>query len=69
MRLRAKKINPDVYREKMAIAIMKHNYPYSIVEHEGLRDVFTYLNDEVKLYTRNTAKADCWKLYDKEKEN
>lgn len=51
----------------MAKAIMMHNYPFLIVEHEGLRRVHNYLNLDVKSYTRNTAKADCIKIYKLEK--
>ncbi|XP_031268697.1 zinc finger BED domain-containing protein RICESLEEPER 2-like [Pistacia vera] len=67
-KLRCMKISQEIYREKMAIGIIKHNYLYSIVEHEGIRDVHMYLNHEVKQYTRNTAKADCLKVYYREKE-
>ncbi|XP_031255108.1 zinc finger BED domain-containing protein DAYSLEEPER-like [Pistacia vera] len=67
-KLRRLKISQEIYREKMAIGIIKHNYSYSIVEHEGIRDVHMYLNHEVKHYTRNTAKADCLKIYYREKE-
>ncbi|XP_057965301.1 zinc finger BED domain-containing protein RICESLEEPER 2-like [Malania oleifera] len=57
-KLHAKKIEQDVYREKMAIAVIKHCYPFSWVEHEGNRDVHKYLNPDVKPIARNTAKAD-----------
>ncbi|XP_031276745.1 zinc finger BED domain-containing protein RICESLEEPER 2-like [Pistacia vera] len=67
-KLRHLRISQEIYREKMAIGIIKHNYPYSIVEHEGIRDVHIYLNHEVKPYTSNTAKADCLKIYYREKE-
>lgn len=68
-KLRGKKFNQETYREKMAIAIMKHNYAFSFAEHEGIRDVHFYLNEDVKPYTRNTAKTDCLKIHKREKEN
>ncbi|XP_031282330.1 zinc finger BED domain-containing protein RICESLEEPER 2-like [Pistacia vera] len=67
-KLRRLKISQEIYREKMVIGIIKHNYPYSIVEHERIRDVHMYLNHEVKHYTRNPVKADCLKIYYREKE-
>ncbi|XP_057956549.1 zinc finger BED domain-containing protein RICESLEEPER 2-like [Malania oleifera] len=67
-KLHAKKIEQDVYREKMAIAVIKHCYPFSWVEHEGNRDVHKYLNPDVKPITRNTAKADVLKIHKREKE-
>ncbi|XP_057981190.1 zinc finger BED domain-containing protein RICESLEEPER 3-like [Malania oleifera] len=67
-KLHAKKIEQDVYREKMAIAVIKHCYPFSWVEHEGNRDVHKYLNPDVKPIARNTAKADVLKIHKREKE-
>ncbi|XP_057976643.1 zinc finger BED domain-containing protein DAYSLEEPER-like [Malania oleifera] len=67
-KLHAKKIEQDVYREKMAIAVIKHCYPFSWVEHEGNRDVHKYLNPDVKPITRNTAKADVLKIHKRGKE-
>ena len=66
--LRSKKISQEVYREKVSFAIMRHNYPFLMVEHEGTREIHSYLNPDVKHISRNTAKADCLKLYKREKE-
>ncbi|XP_077236569.1 zinc finger BED domain-containing protein RICESLEEPER 2-like [Tasmannia lanceolata] len=66
--LRGKRISQETYREKVTISIMKHNYPFSMVEHEGTRDLHIYLNQDVKPYCRNTAKSDCLKIYKGEKE-
>ncbi|XP_077228329.1 zinc finger BED domain-containing protein RICESLEEPER 2-like [Tasmannia lanceolata] len=68
MKLRKLKICQETYREKMAISIMKHNYSFLMVDHECTRDVHSYLNLDVKPYSRNTAKADCLKIYKREKE-
>ncbi|KAH7835665.1 hypothetical protein Vadar_028554 [Vaccinium darrowii] len=51
----------------MAIAIIKHNYPFRFVEHEGIRGIHSYLNHTAKSISRNyTAKADVLKLFEKE---
>ncbi|KAK9683288.1 hypothetical protein RND81_10G129200 [Saponaria officinalis] len=55
--------NQKTYRELVAKAIIKHGYPFSWVEHEGNRDIHEFLCNDVKTICRNTAKADCIKLY------
>uniref|UniRef100_A0A2N9FMH9 HAT C-terminal dimerisation domain-containing protein n=1 Tax=Fagus sylvatica TaxID=28930 RepID=A0A2N9FMH9_FAGSY len=64
-----RKIKQEEYREKVAKAIIKHNYSFISVEHEGNRDVHSYLNPDVKHISRNTAKADVLKVHRKEKDN
>ena len=49
-------------------AIVKHNLPFTFVEYEGIRKIFTYLNPDVKHISRNTTKADIIKIYMKEKD-
>ncbi|KAK9713847.1 hypothetical protein RND81_06G054700 [Saponaria officinalis] len=51
------------YRELVARAIIKHGYAFSWVEHSANMLIHTYLNNQVKTITRNTAKADCLKLH------
>lgn len=53
----------------MVVGIIKHNYSFSIVEHEGIRDVFNNLNPNIKSYTRNTIKVDGLKIYKKKRLN
>ena len=53
----------------LAEAIIKHNLPFSFVEYEGIRKVFSYLNLDVKHIFRNISKADVLKLYKKEKDD
>ncbi|KAH7845226.1 hypothetical protein Vadar_005350 [Vaccinium darrowii] len=62
-------IDQERYRQKMAMAIIKHNYPFKFVEHEGIRDIHSYLNPAAKSVSRNTAKADVLKLFEREKIN
>jgi len=47
----------------LARAIIRHGYSFSWVEHEGNREIHTFLDNEVRTITRNTAKADCLKLH------
>ena len=52
----------------MTCAIIKHDLPFQFVEYEGIRSLFAYVCEDVKLASRNTIKADMLKLYKKEKE-
>ncbi|KAD4385738.1 hypothetical protein E3N88_25907 [Mikania micrantha] len=60
-------LNQAMYREKLAMSIIKHNYPFSYVEHEGTRELHKFLHNDVNFITRNTAKSDVLQLYDREK--
>ena len=53
----------------LAEDIIKHNLPFSFVEYEGTRKIFSYLNSDVKHISRNTSKADVLKLYKNEKDD
>ncbi|KAL3519158.1 hypothetical protein ACH5RR_021747 [Cinchona calisaya] len=61
--LRNPKISQEKFREVLSFAIIKQDLPFSFVEYEGIRDVFKYLNPDVKNITRNTAKMDILKLH------
>ena len=52
------KITHEEFREMLAEAIIKHNLPFSFVEYEGIRKVFSYLNSYIKHISRNTSKTD-----------
>ncbi|KAI5648609.1 hypothetical protein M9H77_34614 [Catharanthus roseus] len=58
---RKRNFSQKVLREKIALAIIKHDLPFSFVEYEGIRDIFTYVNLDVKYISRNTATSDVWK--------
>nr|XP_043633091.1 zinc finger BED domain-containing protein RICESLEEPER 2-like [Erigeron canadensis] len=60
-------LDQEMYKEKLAISIIKHNHPFSYVEHEATRDVHTFLHRDAKPITRNTAKATVIKIYEREK--
>ena len=38
------KMTQEEFREMLANAIIKYNLPFSFVEYEGIRNVFSYLN-------------------------
>ncbi|KAG5548756.1 hypothetical protein RHGRI_014198 [Rhododendron griersonianum] len=49
------------------MTIIKHNYHFQFVEHERIRDIHSFLNPTVKSISRNTAKADVLKLFERDK--
>ena len=46
-------------RKDMAIMIMKHAYPFAMVEHEYFIKFCKGLNPNFKPPTRNTSRVDC----------
>ena len=58
-----------MYREKITMAIIRHNYSFSFAEHEVNRKLHIFLNPDVKPICRNTAKSDVLKIYKREREN
>ena len=62
-------LDQATYREMVALAIIRHNYPFSFAEHEKNSLLYCYLNPDVKTIYRNTAKSDVIKIYRREKEN
>ncbi|KAL5728490.1 hypothetical protein ACHQM5_001566 [Ranunculus cassubicifolius] len=67
MALQASKFDPEVFRELIAKAICRHVLPFQFVEYEGVREAFRYANQEATLKSRNTAKADVLKIYERER--
>ena len=61
-------LDHEMYKEKIAKAIIKHGYSLSFVEHEGTRDLMGFLNPKASPISRNTLKSDVIKVYNKEKE-
>ena len=68
-KLRSKKIDPNVFRNNLASAIIKHDLPFSFVEYDGVRNVLKYLHPNMKLISRNISTSDVCKIYLNEKEN
>ncbi|KAL6313143.1 hypothetical protein AAG906_026065 [Vitis piasezkii] len=58
----------EMSREKLARAIILHEYPLSIVDHVGFRDFATSLQPLFKMVSRNTIKGDIMKIYEVEKD-
>ncbi|EYU31605.1 hypothetical protein MIMGU_mgv11b021036mg [Erythranthe guttata] len=56
-----------VFREKVAKATIRHNYPFNFVEHEGIREVFSCLNPKAQHLSQNTSKSDVLMIYEREK--
>ena len=54
----------DVTSRKMACTIVMHENPLRIVEHQGLRDVMSCLNQLWKLVSRNTIKKEILDVYE-----
>ena len=50
------------------MAIIKHDLPFSFVKYDGGKDVFNYVNPNIKLISKNTITFDVWKIYLNEKE-
>lgn len=51
----------------LATMIVKHNYPFSMVDHEFFEYFCNGLNPKFKIITRNTVRADIIKLHDEMK--
>ncbi|RVW23090.1 putative AC transposase [Vitis vinifera] len=58
----------EISREKLARAIILHEYPLSIVDHLGFREFATSLQPLFKMDSRNTIKGDIMKIYEVEKD-
>ncbi|WJZ94265.1 hypothetical protein VitviT2T_013139 [Vitis vinifera] len=58
----------EISREKLARAIILHEYPLSIVDHVGFREFATSLHPLFKMVSRNTIKGDIMKIYEVEKD-
>ena len=54
-------------REKLARAIILHEYPFSIVDHVAFKDFANSLQPLFKMVSRNTIKDDIMKIYEVEK--
>ena len=60
--------DPEEFRKLMAVCIVKHELPLQFCEYQGVKDMLSYLNPEVKVFTRRTTKNDVLKLFSNEKE-
>ncbi|KAL5579757.1 hypothetical protein UlMin_012199 [Ulmus minor] len=53
--------------ELVMASIVMHDLPFQFIEWAGIRAIHSYLYPDVDTLTRNTAKADVLKLYQREK--
>lgn len=60
------KLDQDIYHEKVAETIIKHNYPFMSMEHKGVRELHCYRNPSKRNISRNTVKADVQKIFGRE---
>lgn len=49
------------------MANVKHKLPFQFVDYEGIRALFSYMCEDIKLVTGNTVKSDVLSLYNREK--
>ncbi|KAK2637995.1 hypothetical protein Ddye_025790 [Dipteronia dyeriana] len=56
----------DCYRSELARMIVMHDYPLSMVEHEGFRDFCLSLQPLIKLVSRKTIRSDIVRMYEEE---
>lgn len=45
----------------------KYDLPFQFVEYEGIRALFSYVCENVKLVSRNTIKSDVLSMYKRER--
>jgi len=64
----ARKFDRSEYKALVAVAIIRHGYTYTFVQHEGNRAIHRCLNDDCVPLSRNTAKNHCLKIYKCEKQ-
>lgn len=61
--------DPQVFRDLITNAVIRHNLPLHFVEYEGIREAFKYAHPQATLVSRNTLKADILACYQFEKKN
>ncbi|GKE61336.1 zinc finger BED domain-containing protein RICESLEEPER 2-like protein, partial [Tanacetum coccineum] len=61
------RLDRKVFKEKIAMSIIKHNYPFSYVEHDATRELHRFLHPDAKPMARNTAKKQVLKIYERER--
>ncbi|KAI0510486.1 hypothetical protein KFK09_011088 [Dendrobium nobile] len=54
------------FRDLFTACIIMHDLPFQCVEWMGVRSLMTYLRRDVQMFSRNTARNDCKKLFTKE---
>lgn len=65
--IEAFKFDQDRSRMDLARMVIKHNYPFNIVDHEFFEHFCKGLRPEFRLVTRNTVRSDIIKLHEEMK--
>jgi len=58
----------DIFRELVALSIVKHDLPFQFAEYDGVRNMFVYLNPNVKVLPRHTTRNNIFKMFKRENE-
>ena len=58
----------EMFRELLALCVVKHDLPFQFAEYDGVRNIFVYLNSDVKMLSRHTTRNDVLKMFKREKE-
>lgn len=67
MSMHTSQFDPVIFRELLVAAVVMHDLPFSFVEYTGIRAIFKYLEHNVPIISRNTAKSDVLKMHNREK--
>jgi hypothetical protein len=59
----------DVARKELALMIIVHEYPLSMVDHDGFRRFCAALQPAFKLVSRNTIRKDIFDMYQVQKQS
>jgi hypothetical protein len=62
-------LDQEMYNEMIALAIIRHNYPFLFAKHENNRFIYVFLNPDVKPVSRKIAKQDVLRIYKRENES
>ena len=65
MAIRNALFDPQVFRDLITNAVIKHNLPLHFVDYEGIKEAFLYAHPKSILVSRNTLKKDllcCYRL-------
>ena len=63
---RRSKFEFNEFRQLLAYYVVKHELPFQFVEYDGVRDLLTYLNLDVKCVSRNTSRNDVIRSFVRE---
>ncbi|WRX28662.1 HAT [Theobroma cacao] len=67
-KVKVKKFDPRISHDMLAEAIIKHDLPYTFVEHDKIRAWAKYVNPDVVMLSRNTVVSDVQRIHLREKE-